>query len=96
MPDKFVFRLRRGPSNIWAEKNTVLGPGEPGIEIDTGWFKIGDGVTPWNDLPYFVDRDSAGDGASDPALAAHVSSETPHPVYDEGPSLVLLYENAKV
>ncbi len=29
-------------------------------------------------------------------LNAHVNSETPHPVYDDGPSLALLYENAKV
>lgn len=30
------------------------------------------------------------------ALLTHVNDETPHPVYDDGPSLVLLYENAKV
>jgi hypothetical protein len=29
-------------------------------------------------------------------LSEHVNSETPHPIYDDGPSLVLLYENAKV
>lgn len=39
---------------------------------------------------------------NDPTLAttdqidAHVNSGTPHPVYDNGPSLVLLYQNAKV
>lgn len=35
-------------------------------------------------------------GATAVALEAHVVSETPHPVYDEGVSLALLYENAKV
>lgn len=30
------------------------------------------------------------------ALLDHVNDETPHPVYDDGPSLFLLYENAKV
>ena len=29
-------------------------------------------------------------------VAAHIESETPHPVYDDGPSLLLLYQNAKV
>lgn len=30
------------------------------------------------------------------ALLEHINSETPHPVYDDGPSLALIYENAKV
>lgn len=29
-------------------------------------------------------------------LDAHVNSPTPHPIYDDGPSLFLLYQNAKV
>ena len=29
-------------------------------------------------------------------LAEHVDSPLPHPVYDDGPSLELLYQNAKV
>lgn len=39
-------------------------------------------------------------GGSNPvpseALLVHIASSTPHPVYDEGPSLLLLYQNAKV
>lgn len=39
-------------------------------------------------------------GADDPAILEmfddHINSLTPHPVYDDGPSLFLLYENAKV
>lgn len=30
------------------------------------------------------------------ALDAHLDDLTPHPVYDDGPSLTLLYQNAKV
>lgn len=30
------------------------------------------------------------------ALDAHLASLTPHAVYDDGPSLLLLYQNAKV
>lgn len=35
-------------------------------------------------------------GPMDPGLPNHIISEFPHPVYDDGPSLFLLYENAKV
>lgn len=37
-----------------------------------------------------------GDVAGEIELDAHVNSLTPHPVYDDGPSLSLLYENVKV
>lgn len=29
-------------------------------------------------------------------IQEHIDSPTPHPIYDDGPSLELLYENAKV
>ena len=45
-------QIRRDPSSLWTMHNPVLAEGEPGFETDTGRFKIGDGVTPWNDLPY--------------------------------------------
>jgi hypothetical protein len=32
----------------------VLDSGEPGLERDTNRLKIGDGVTPWNRLPYYL------------------------------------------
>jgi hypothetical protein len=38
----------------WTSVNTLLGPGEIGIESDTGRFKVGNGVTPWNSLLYTV------------------------------------------
>lgn len=28
-------------------------------------------------------------------VAEHIESQTPHPVYDDGPSFLLLYQNAK-
>jgi hypothetical protein len=75
----------------WTARNPVLAPGEPGFEINTGRLKIGDGFTNWVDLDYFVPVEPAA-----ASLSEHVNSETPHPVYDDGPSLFLLYENAKV
>ena len=47
------FQFRRGTAAEWTAANTVLAPGEQGIELDTNLFKIGDEAgTPWNDLPY--------------------------------------------
>lgn len=35
-------------------------------------------------------------GQIDSAIFTHVEDPTPHPAYDDGPSLMLLYQNAKV
>ena len=50
---------RRGTASQWVSSNTGDGPilnaGEIGWESDTNKFKIGDGVSYWDDLTYFVD-----------------------------------------
>ena len=45
-----TFQLKRGLSNAWERANPILAPGEPGWTLDTHILKIGDGITPWNDL----------------------------------------------
>ena len=51
-----TYDLRQiNPTNTaaqWLEVNPVLLEGELGFESDTLRFKIGDGVTPWDHLPY--------------------------------------------
>lgn len=91
---EYRIRLRRAASFEWEAANPLLKTGEPGYEEDTRQMKVGDGVNRWNTLPYF-----GGESGSSPDLAdllAHINSQTPHPVYDDGPSLALIYENAKV
>lgn len=46
--------LRHDTKENWASVNPILNIGEMCIEIDgaTQNLKLGDGVTPWNDLPY--------------------------------------------
>ena len=44
--------LRNDTAAAWAEHNPELRAGEAGVEVDTGYFKIGDGEHAWNDLPY--------------------------------------------
>jgi hypothetical protein len=50
---------RRGTASQWTSSNDGAGPilnaGEIGWESDTNKFKIGDGVSYWNVLTYFVD-----------------------------------------
>lgn len=87
------FRNRHDKSWIWETKNPILDVGEIGVAEDLGRFKLGNGVTAWNDLKYFTPEDS--DSAMS-ALNDHINSDTPHSVYDNGPSLLLLYENKKV
>jgi hypothetical protein len=45
-------QFRRGTAAEWSSNNTTLAIGELGYETDTSYYKIGDGVSAWNDLPY--------------------------------------------
>lgn len=45
-------KLRRDTKSNWTKANPVLALGEPGVEIDTFRFKVGDGLTSWNNLSY--------------------------------------------
>lgn len=100
-----------GKEASWVEKDMVLKKGEHGFEWDTGRFKIGDGASLYSELEYFIPESriqaliqaaiadlpaSSGGGISVATFNAHVDSLTPHSVYDDGPSLLLLYQNAKV
>lgn len=91
--------VRRDSSAGWASRNPILFEGEPGYERGTGILKIGDGRSRWLDLVAFIPGGGGvgvGGQASDAEILAHINSTAPHPIYDEGPSLLLLYQNAKV
>ena len=47
-----TFKFKRGTEARWAELNPILEAGEPGFVYNKHKLKIGDGVTPWNELPY--------------------------------------------
>jgi hypothetical protein len=49
-----TLKHKRQTASAIAASNPVLAAGEFGIETDTGRMKIGDGVTAWNSLGYFV------------------------------------------
>lgn len=65
---------RRGSAAEWSAANPILAAGEIGIELgataeDTK-FKIGNGVAPWNTLPYF--SGSGGEPVEFQATATHI------------------------
>lgn len=93
-------QLRRGNAAFWESENPVLHSGEPGVETRAGYpskLKIGDGVTPWLELSYSPTTiTTPGEGEIPVDLESHVNDPTPHPAYDDMPSLAILYANAKV
>jgi hypothetical protein len=91
-----TIRLRRDLASNWAKVDPVLAEGEAGYEIDTGRFKIGDGSARWSDLRYFTPGTPDEIAVSEQELLDHINSLEPHPIYDNGQSLYLLYQNAKV
>lgn len=45
-------QFRRDISNNWTIVNPILAEGELGLELDTKFYKIGDGISNWNTLTY--------------------------------------------
>jgi hypothetical protein len=60
-----VIQLRKDLAAVWALVNPILADGELGYERDTNQFKVGDGASPWNDLPYGGIKGDKGDVGSD-------------------------------
>lgn len=52
MSDFVQLQLRRDTAAAWTAANPVLLAGEPGVEVDTGKGKVGNGVNEWGALPY--------------------------------------------
>lgn len=50
--------VRKGSQDQWQESNPVLLEGELAWEKDARRLKVGDGETPWNELPYYLVGDS--------------------------------------
>jgi hypothetical protein len=53
-----TIRWRRGNAADWTTADPVLAAGEPGFEVDTGRFKVGDGTSLYSLLAYQNDVDA--------------------------------------
>lgn len=51
----FVYQIRRDTAANWQAANPTLLAGEWALETDTKLAKLGDGVTAWNSLNYFME-----------------------------------------
>lgn len=80
---------RYNDSNVWAEINPVLLPGEMGIESDTNFYKFGDGATPWNELGYVV---SGGSSEIEGTPGGYYTPSIAQPTDD---TLVFYYDASK-
>lgn len=47
-----MIQFKRGTTSSWAKQTEPLAAGQPGYDKDRKKFKIGDGKSSWNDLPY--------------------------------------------
>lgn len=104
-----IFKFRRGNSTMWGDANYVLREGEPGFDLISGRFKIGDGIRSWNELDYFVpeteiaamiqaaiEAGGGGDGEGLEELIEELADDGHPDGIVDGISFELLYENRKV
>lgn len=68
-------QLRNDTSAAWSAANPVLMQGEVGIDRDSGRIKIGNGVTPWNGLPFALTGPEGPAGAA--GLGAMLTGPAP-------------------
>ena len=56
---KATLQIRHDTSTNWTTRNPVLAQGEYGLETNTFWIKVGDGVRDWTHLPYLNKLDES-------------------------------------
>lgn len=59
-----LLQIRGGTAAQWTAANPILRAREPGLEIDTGKIKWGDGVTHWSSLAYWPGGPAGAAGAN--------------------------------
>lgn len=65
---------RSGTAAQWTTANPTLYAGEPGYETDTLKYKIGDGVTAWNSLPYQAESATVTNATVNAAIATDAAA----------------------
>jgi hypothetical protein len=73
-----TIQLRGDTAANWTAANPVLAEREMAIETNTALFKIGDGVTAWNDLEY--GGIAGADGAPGTTGGANIDGGSPSSV----------------
>lgn len=69
-------QLRRDTTANWETNNPVLAIGEIGYDLTAGSFKVGDGSSQWNSLPYFFQFADAMEAAAGTSTTTVLSPAT--------------------
>jgi hypothetical protein len=78
-----IIQMRGDTAANWTSENPVLAEREMAVETDTDLFKIGDGVTEWEDLPYGGLQGTPGaTGATGPVIGT-VDGGVPSTLYSD-------------
>lgn len=80
MPVQTLVQVRRGTSGEWSSANPTLGAGEWGLDTSTKRYKIGDGLTAWNSLPYASILPNSSDLTGTSGIGIQFSATTGIPV----------------
>jgi hypothetical protein len=76
-----VIQLRGDISDNWESANPVLAEREMAIETDTDLFKVGNGTSNWNDLPYGgIQGENGLPGATGPVVGT-IDGGVPNTLY---------------
>ena len=90
---KVTILLRRDTLKNWKTTNPILKSGQMSYVTDVGKCKIGDGVTEWNNLPYFALETDYDDTATIIIKSAQAWPEYDHAISNLGTIYIYTYEN---
>jgi hypothetical protein len=75
-----LIQIRRGTTSEWISANPTLSAGEFGFDTTTGRYKLGDGLTAWNSLPYSSILPNSSDLVGTSGVGINFSATTGIPV----------------
>lgn len=75
-----LIQIRRGTTSEWISADPTLSAGEWGLDTTTKRFKIGDGLTSWNSLPYSSILPNSNDLIGTSGIGIDFASTTGIPV----------------
>ena len=75
-----LLQVRRGSTSEWYDNNPTLSAGEWGYDTTTKKYKIGDGLTAWNSLPYASILPNSSDLVGNSGIGITFAATTGTPV----------------
>ena len=83
----YRIQFRRDTSTNWESNNPILLQGEFGYELDTGFAKIGDGSSTWEQLNYFGGTGPTGSIGATGSTGSIGATGSVGPTGSTGPSV---------